>query len=246
MNNKVLTYIVIAVGVAIFAVLAATRGFALTLGAFFTIGIFSFLYKDNPYYKLSEAIFVGISAGYWFVALFWQNMYSKLIAGVVGAYNTTFVQGGGWDDRWMMLVGGFLGILMLLRLFPKVGWLSRWALAVIVGATAGLYFINYFVSNGIIQLGATIAPLQQYGADGSIHWWRTISQALLVIGTLSGIVYFYFSKEHKGAFGGIAKIGIWTLMLTFGASFGYTVMSRMSLLIGRMDYLVSTWLGLVS
>ena len=29
-------------------------------------------------------------------------------------------------------------------------------------------------------------------------------------------------------------------MVTFGASFGYTVMSRMSLLIGRMDFLLGT------
>jgi len=246
MKNKALVFIVIAIGIAIFAVLAATRGFAVTLGAFFTIGIFSFLYKDNPYYKFSEAVFVGISAGYWFVSLFWQNMYSKLVQGIIGAYNTTFVQQAGWDDRWMMLVGGLLGIFMLLRLFPKIGWLSRWALAVIVGATAGLYFINYFVSNGIIQLGATIAPLQSFTEVGRLDWWATISQFVLVVGTLSGLVYFYFSKEHKGVFGGVAKVGVWTLMLTFGASFGYTVMSRMSLLIGRMDYLVSTWLGLIN
>jgi len=66
-----------------------------------------------------------------------------------------------------------------------------------------------------------------------------------VIGTFSGLIYFFFSKEHKGAFGGLAKLGIWFLMLSFGASFGYTVMSRMSLLIGRMDYLLGTWLGLI-
>ncbi len=245
MNKKVVPFIVIALGIGLFAILAASRGFAVTLGAFFTIGIFSFLYKDNPYYKFSEALFVGISAGYWFVSLFWQQMYSKLFSQVAEAYQHTFVNGGGWDDRWMMLVGGVLGVMMLMRLFPKIGWISRWPLAVIVGATAGLYFINYFVSNGINQIGATIAPLQQYGKDGSLDWWASISQFLLVVGTLSGLVYFYFSKEHKGAFGGVAKIGIWTLMLTFGASFGYTVMSRMSLLIGRMDYLVSTWLGLV-
>jgi hypothetical protein len=246
MNNKAIGYIVVAVGIALFALVAASRGFAVTLGAFFTIGIFSFLYKDNPYYKFSEAVFVGISAGYWFVSLFWQNMYSKLIVGVMNAYETTFIQGAGWDDRWMMLLGGLLGLLMLMRLFPKAGWISRWPLAVIVGATAGLYFINYFVSNGIIQLGASAGPLQRYDAAGNLDWWATISQAILVVSTLSGLIYFYFSKEHKGVFGGVAKIGIWTLMLTFGASFGYTVMSRMSLLIGRMDYLVTTWLGLVN
>lgn len=245
MNSRIISYIVMAVGITLFALFAATRGFAVTLGAFFTIGIFSFLYKDNPYYKLCEAIFVGISAGYWFVSLFWQNMVSKLYMGLQAAYNTTFVEGGGWDDRWMMLVGGALGILMLLRLFPKIGWLSRWAMAVVVGATAGVYFTNYLVSNGILQLAATVAPIQQYTATGAFDWWGTFCQIILVVGTLSGVVYFYFSKEHTGVFGGIAKIGIWTLMLTFGASFGYTVMSRMSLLIGRMDYLVGTWLGLI-
>ena len=45
--------------------------------------------------------------------------------------------------------------------------------------------------------------------------------------------------------GKIARVGIFFLMVTFGASFGYTVMSRMSLLIGRMDFLFGDWLGLV-
>jgi hypothetical protein len=34
-------------------------------------------------------------------------------------------------------------------------------------------------------------------------------------------------------------------MITFGASFGYTVMSRMSLLIGRIDFLFGDWLGMI-
>ena len=34
-------------------------------------------------------------------------------------------------------------------------------------------------------------------------------------------------------------------MVAFGASFGYTVMARVSLLIGRLEYLFSDWLGLL-
>ena len=41
--------------------------FGIWLGAFFTLSIFSFLYKDNPFYKLAEQIFVGLSAGYWLI-----------------------------------------------------------------------------------------------------------------------------------------------------------------------------------
>jgi hypothetical protein len=62
---------------------------------------------------------------------------------------------------------------------------------------------------------------------------------------VSTLIYFYFSKPHKGVLGGIATLGIWFIMVSFGAHFGYTVMARVSLLIGRVQFLVITWLGLV-
>jgi hypothetical protein len=55
-------------------------------------------------------------------------------------------------------------------------------------------------------------------------------------------VYFFFSKEHKGITGRMADIGIWVLMVGFGSTFGFTVMSRVSLLVGRFEFLINTWL----
>jgi len=209
------------------------------IGAILTLGIFSFLYKDNPFYKFSEALFVGVSAGYWFVVTFWQYFLPKLIDNLALAYTVLAVEGR-IDYHWVYILGGGLGILMLLRLFPSVGWLSRWSLAFIVGTTAGLQFTRYLESNGIIQVKGTILPLI---VGGDLN--ATIGNIVIVVGTFCGLIYFFFSKEHRGAFGGAARIGIWFLMITFGALFGYTVMSRMSLLIGRMDYLFSNWLHLI-
>jgi hypothetical protein len=45
-------------------------------------------------------------------------------------------------------------------------------------------------------------------------------------------------------FGGAAKFGIWILMIGFGATFGYTVMARISLLIGRLNYLINWFAAL--
>lgn len=210
---------------------------ALWVGAFLTLGIISFLYKDNPWYKLSESIFVGISAGYWFVVLFWDNIYGKFWVGVFPSEES-----GNVPDYWL-IVGAVLGILMLLRLIPKIGWISRWPLAFIVGCTSGLYLINYFSSNMMRQVQGTIIPL--LGTNFDLPVYNIIGNLVIVIGTFTGLVYFFFSKEHKGVFGGAAKIGIWVIMVTFGASFGYTVMSRMSLLIGRIDFLFGEWLGLI-
>ncbi len=58
----------------------------------------------------------------------------------------------------------------------------------------------------------------------------------------SVLCYFFFSAEHRGALGTFSRIGIMFLMVAFGATFGYTVMARESLLIGRFQFLLGDWL----
>ena len=57
--------------------------------------------------------------------------------------------------------------------------------------------------------------------------------------------YFFFSARHRGIHGAAARVGIWFLMIAFGASFGYTVMARVSLLISRVQLLHRDWLRLL-
>ena len=103
---------------------------AIQVGALLTLGIVSFLYKDNPFYKVCESIFVGLSAGYWFVVLFWENMVPKLYENVKYAFLHPTTETGAMSVEWLYLGALILGILMLLRLVPKLGWLSRWPLVV--------------------------------------------------------------------------------------------------------------------
>ncbi len=46
-------------------------------------------------------------------------------------------------------------------------------------------------------------------------------------------------------FGTGSKIGIWVIMIGFGATFGFTVMGRISLLIGRIQFLLGDWLHII-
>jgi hypothetical protein len=75
--------------------------------------------------------------------------------------------------------------------------------------------------------------------NSTLLFWEGFGQLIIIVGCMCGLAYFYFSAEHKGVLGGAAKVGIWVLMIGFGATFGYTVMSRISLLIGRFNYLIS-------
>lgn len=201
------------------------------LAALLTLGIMSFIYRDNLYYKICEAIFIGISAGYWFITYFWDSLYRKAWVGIVH------------QGDYILLGGVILGAMMLTRLFGKIGWIARWPLAFIVGATAGLKMMVYFTTNAMAQIHGTVNDTM--AAFSGADLYDVVGRIVILIGTVTGLIYFYFSKEHKGVFGGAAKVGTWFLMITFGASFGYTVMSRMSLLLGRIDFLLTDWLKLV-
>jgi hypothetical protein len=116
----------------------------------------------------------------------------------------------------------------------------------IIGYTAGSNLTRYLASDFISQVQATM--LHPLFTSGGANWLDTIminvSNWIVVLGVLCGLVYFFFSKEHTGLFGRASRVGIWVLMVAFGASFGYTVMARISLLIGRIEFLkrwVTSW-----
>lgn len=214
------------------------------VAAFFTLAIFSFLYKDNPFYKIAESVVIGVSAAYWMVVGFWDvvipNLVAKLLPGMVKGWAMPGLTGG-FD--WWYLVPLVLGIMLLMRLSPAGSWIARWPLAFIIGTTAGIRLVGFIHADFLSQIRNSIVPLVVM--DGGFQIWDSIANLILVIGVLACLVYFFFSFEHKGMIGHTARLGIWFLMITFGAAFGYTVMGRIALLAIRIEFLVDDWLWLI-
>ena len=192
-----------------------------------TLCILSYLYGDNPFYKIAEHIFVGVSAGYIFALTWWDqiwpNLFGRLFPGYVDA---------GFDFSPSYIIPLILGIFMLFRLIPSLSWLARFPIAYIVGMAAGLKVYVYINSNILMQI-------QNSAIDFSKGGGEIFNHILVLLGVISALVYFFFSKEHKGTVGVISKIGIYFLMIKFGASFGFAVMGRISLLIGRFEDLIN-------
>ncbi|MEZ5066527.1 MAG: hypothetical protein R3B81_17495 [bacterium] len=214
----------------------------LWVGALLTLMIFSFLYKDNPFYKFAEHLFVGVSAAYWMVQGFWQQIVPNLLAKLApGSFENIIEAARGQQPELVYIIPLILGLILLTRLIPSIAWFSRWSMAFIIGYTAGSNLTRYLVSDFIKQVEKTLAlPLVATHADNWLQWiMYSVSNLVVFGGVICGLIYFYFSKEHTGAFGRASRAGIWVLMVAFGASFGYTVMARISLLIGRLEFLGS-------
>jgi len=202
--------------------------FQLWLEAFITIAILSFLYKDNPVYRLVECIFAGLSAGY-YIGLYWKSVIIQQLWEPMTRAE---------DPRWWLFIPGIFGLMMFTRLWPKYSWISRIPLAFVMGSTAGIFLISQLHGLVLPQMLNTMMPL--ISSDGL---GETVLALIVVLGVVSTLIYFYFSKEHTGALGATARLGIWFIMISFGAHFGYTVMGRVSLLIGRVQFLIEDWIG---
>jgi hypothetical protein len=198
------------------------------LGALLSLSLYSFLYRDNPFYKFAEHLFVGMSAGYWVI----YNIMNVLIP---NWWENLVPSEGGIKPIW--LIPGVLALFMLFRMVPKLSGYSRLPLALIVGTGAGLAMTATLQTNALAQVHGTIISLGQGGG-----WFDWVSNIIMVTGVVCGLVYFFFSKPHTGVTGGAANVGITLLMVAFGASFGYTVMARISLLIGQTQFLLFDWL----
>jgi hypothetical protein len=96
---------------------------------------------------------------------------------------------------------------------------------------AGLRFYGYLNSDILEQINASTIDITGSYTD-------IINAIIIIIGTLTGLLYFFFSRSDTGLISKISKIGIYFLMISFGASFGFAVMGRISLLIGRFNSLI--------
>jgi hypothetical protein len=198
------------------------------VAAILTLGIFSFLWRDNPFYKFCEHLFVGVSVGY-AIALTWYNsVYPDLVTPLFR------------EGQLVYIIPFLLGLCYFARFIPRVSWLIRFPMAFVLGWASGVAIPAYFQTNIVKQMQGTFLT------PGIFARWDVLLWALLsFIGVICSVLYFFFSREHKGALKVASETGIVFLMVGFGASFGYTVMARMSLLIGRLQFLLHDWLGVV-
>jgi hypothetical protein len=189
------------------------------IGALCTLGFLSFFIKDNPFYRVVESLYVGVVAGH-AVILGWGNINN------LGLKPLT-------KGQYLPLIWVLLGVLLYSRYTKGFGYLARIPVSILVGMGAGMSVRATIGSQVVTQIAATLIKP------------NSLSNILIIVGVVATVFYFFFSFEAKGALAIPSRIGRIVMMVSFGAAFGNTVMGRMSLLIGRLQYLWGTWLGLM-
>ncbi len=203
------------------------------IASILSLAILSFLYKENPFFRAAEHIFLGVANGY-LVTFYWHRILMPIL------FRPLFQQGD-----LLLIIPFIVGMLYLTRFIPRVSWLVRIPIAIYMGYWTGVLIPATIQAQIIKQVQGTIltAPnFQSWNAGTMGIVWSII----VFVGVICTLSYFYFSREHKGVIGVTSRIGIVFVMIGFGAAFGYTVMARISLLIGKLQYLLGDWLGIIN
>ena len=209
--------------------LLSTLGILVSI--FLTLSILSFLYDDNPIYKFAEHLFMGIGIGVGTVEIYYGVFYPKLVQPLFE------------EHRLLSLMPLLLLAMLFTKLTKKHSDWAKIPIAFIVAAFAGVKLTGEANGRLLEQVRASMPDLAElYKNHG---WWDwdqggagVFSGLFLVLGLCACLLHFYFSAKHNKPMRIISRGGVMILMLSFGASFGFTVMGRISLAIGRAEALL--------
>jgi hypothetical protein len=189
------------------------------LAAVLTLMVFSYLLSDNPLYAV--------------VVVFHNLLLPRLLAFLADPLG-----------YWHLLIPLILGIVLFSKARPATSWVGNISLAFLFGVGIALAIGGALVGSLLYQIKDTILPLSPK--------LEALDNFILVLGVVCTLSYFYFTAGGPGTTrvgGGLIRVGSLIgrafIMLTFGALFASAVMSRISLLIGRLHFLLGNWLGLM-
>ncbi|MCD6554834.1 MAG: hypothetical protein J7M16_12600 [Anaerolineae bacterium] len=209
-----------------------------------TLMVFSYLLGDNPLFRLAQALFIGVGLGYGIVIVFHYVLIPRLSP---------------LTTPWL-LVGPplLLGILLWFKLRPSWSRVGNVSVAFILGTGAALAIGGALFGTLVPQVRATLLSLDPADYPHVTGSNMAVDAGIIILGTVCALLSFYFRTPAPGRrvslgagllrFAG--RLGRYFIMVTFGALFANVVMSRISLLLGRIEFLMDTanvllkWLGL--
>lgn len=206
-----------------------------TVAAVLTLIVYSYLLRDNPLYRIAEHLLVATGVAYALIIA----VYAVLVPLLFEQLN---------PSRPDLLIPLVLGLMLLMKAVPRGARLGNPGLAYLVGVGLALAAGGALVGTLIPQSLATMMPVLPLGGTTPLG---ALDNFLFIVGTLFVFGSFLFITRQASAPEAPTapprswwrRIGRWFLMITLGAIFGGIVLTFMSLLVGRWDFLLNQWLA---
>ena len=219
------------------------------LSATLTVMVLSYLWRDNAAFRIATYTFVGVAAGY-AGSVAWHNVLSPALVSPFVARGLEVVT----DPT--VIIPWFLVLLLAFKISPSLGRVGSISTALMVGVGAAVVVGGAITGTLLPQSLAamsTLSPTAVTPTTGETGLERTANVLILLVGTVSTLIYFRFSasrsqtgeKERSWLTSAIAYIGKLFIAVTFGVMYAGVLMSTIIVLGQRLQELVDLVLAVI-
>jgi len=194
--------------------------------------VLSYLIGDNPAFRVAVYIFIGVSAGYAAAVAWHQVLYPRLIVPLI-------------SGNLLTIIPLVLGLMLLLKLSPRVARLGTPAMAFLVGVGAAVAVSGAVMGTLFPQTWASMNVLNL--SDAGQYWLEHLLEGIvMLVGTVTTLVYFHFGAKATATGPQRGKLVIrlsWVgqgfIAITFGVLFAGVLMAAMTALIERLNFIIT-------
>ena len=213
------------------------------VGFILTLLIFSYLFGDNALFRLAIHIFIGATAGYVVIVIWYNVIWTKLLLPIISGDNTV-------TNLLLNFIPILLSLLLLFKLIPRYNALGSPVMAFLVGVGVATVMGGSIMGTLIPQSLATINLFdgQTFTNSGDLPWTIVAESVFILIGSLSVLIYFHFSArssadkppQRASWIEGIASIGKIFIAMTFGALVAGILVATLFALVERWNFILTT------
>ncbi|MGD8752253.1 MAG: hypothetical protein PVG14_12560 [Anaerolineales bacterium] len=216
------------------------------LGFSLTLMIFTYLLGDNFFFRLAIHIFIGVSAGIAVLMAFYNVLLPQLFLPLISGERGEFL---------LALIFLVPSALLLTKISPRLARLGNPVMAFLVGVGAAAAIGGAVRGTLFPQTVASLSIFEFQNAQVSTtpSWQRFINAVLILLGTLTTLIYFHFStrsrdnrsSQRANWIEGIGWIGQGYIAITFGALFVGVYIASLTALIERVRFLWDFVVGFI-
>lgn len=213
------------------------------IAALLTLLVFFYIVGDNPLFRLTIHIFIGVSAGFAGAVAIRSVVIPTVINPLLG------LAGGDFSLQNLLgLVPVVLSLLLLTKLFDKISPVGNIAMAYLVGIGAGVaiggavfgtLFPQVVAATDLLDLGT----LQPNGFMSQVGEFT--SRLIALVGIIATLIYFQFSARHVPNAAPqrpqwietISLVGHGFIAITLGTIFAGVFAAALTALIERIQFL---------
>ena len=209
-----------------------------------TLLILSYLFGDNPLFRATVYIFVGVAAGY-VAAVAWNEIILPLLLQPIFS-GAVLVNPALAASLAIPLLGS---ILLLFKISPRLSHLGQLPMAYLVGVGAAVTIGGALLGTLFPQITATFDNFNVSLAveRNTNAAFMILNGAAILIGVVGTLAYFHFGASQKTdgsvrrniVVSSLSWVGRVYIAVTFGVLFAGVYMAALTALIERMDSLRS-------